>query len=210
MRKYFPCFVPDGIISRHAEIFRLLFAADTLDVRESLLELMPFNEEDCDRLIGWVPDARFLLLWAGPGYTWPLDRKQLMATLERTRGFRPVYFMFKAVEGETGDVIGHIELQRYERHAGHIGRVLVGDSRSRGKGYGKMLVSSLVSFAFAELDFELLTLNVYDLNTPAVECYRSLGFRQVELRENARRFEDEYWNLVTMELWRGDWVDSQG
>ena len=53
-----------------------------------MLELKPFTEDDCERLIGWIPDARFLMLWAGPDYSWPLDRKQLLATLERTRGYR--------------------------------------------------------------------------------------------------------------------------
>ena len=31
-----------------------------------MLELKPFTEDDCERLIGWIPDARFLMLWAGP------------------------------------------------------------------------------------------------------------------------------------------------
>jgi RimJ/RimL family protein N-acetyltransferase len=173
--------------------------------RKEMLELRPFTEEDCDRLIGWIPDARFLLLWAGPGYTWPLDGKQLLATLRRTRGYMPVYFMFKAVDSDSCRIVGHIELQRYERRAGHIGRVLVGDAGCRGKGYGTQLVSLVAGFAFAELGFDLLTLNVYAFNTPAVECYRRLGFRQVELRENARQFGDESWNLLTMELRREDW-----
>jgi RimJ/RimL family protein N-acetyltransferase len=180
-----------------------------LSTEDDMLELRPFSEEDCDRLIGWVPDARFLMLWAGPGYSWPLGREQLLATLARTRGYRPVYFMFKAVEGEYGAAIGHIELQRYEMRAGHIGRVLVGDPDSRGKGYGKLLVSLLVRFAFTELGFDLLTLSVYDFNTAAVECYRSLGFRQVERRERGRQFGDEFWDLITMELRREEWEKTE-
>ena len=175
-----------------------------------MLELRLFTEDDCDRLIGWVPDARFLLLWAGPAYSWPIDRNQLLATLDRTRGYRPAYYMFKAVEGEYGATIGHIELQRFERRAGHIGRVLVGDPGCRGKGYGKQLVSLLVRFAFNDLDFDLLTLNVYAFNTAAVECYRGLGFRQVEIRERARQCGDEYWNLLTMELRREEWEKNKG
>ena len=173
--------------------------------RKDMLELRLFTEEDCDRLIGWVPDARFLMLWAGPCYAWPLDRNQLLATLARTRGYRPAYFMFKALESVSGCTIGHIELQRFERRAGHIGRVLVGDPDSRGKGYGKELVSLIVRFAFTDLGFDLLTLNVYDNNTAAVECYRSLGFRQIECREKGRQCGDEFWNLVTMELRKEEW-----
>jgi len=175
-----------------------------------MLELRLFTEDDCDRLIGWVPDARFLLLCAGPGYSWPIDRNQLLATLERTRGYRPAYYMFKAVESEYGATVGHIELQRYERRAGHIGRVLVGDSACRGKGYGKQLVSLIVRFAFTDLEFDLLTLNVYAFNTAAVECYRSIGFRRVEIRERARQCDDEFWDLLTMELRRDEWEKKEG
>jgi len=172
-----------------------------------MLELRPFTEEDCDRLIGWIPDARFLMLWAGPGYSWPLDRKQLLATLERTRGYRPAYFMFKAVESDTGATIGHIELQRCDRSSGHIGRVLVGDPGCHGKGYGKRLVSLIIRFAFIDLGLDLLTLSVYDFNIAAVECYKRLGFRQVEFREKVRQCGDEFWNLIIMELRK---EESQG
>ena len=170
-----------------------------------MLELRTFAEGDCDWLIGWVPDARFLMLWAGPAYKWPLDKKQLMKSLERTGGSRPLLFMFKAVESETGRTVGHIELQRYERRSGHIARVLIGDPSRRGKGYGTELVSLLIRHAFRDLDFELLTLNVYDFNTPAVECYRRLGFHRVEFEKSARRFGVESWDLITMELRRGEW-----
>jgi RimJ/RimL family protein N-acetyltransferase len=181
-----------------------------MDTRQEMLELRLFTEEDCDRLIGWVPDARFLMLWAGPGYSWPLQREELLATLARTRGYRPAYYMFKAVESASGATVGHIELQRYERLSGHIGRVLVGDPSCRGKGYGKLLVSLLIRFAFTELGFDLLTLSVYDFNTAAVECYRSLGFRQVEFREMGRQCGDEFWNLVTMALRREEWEKKEG
>jgi RimJ/RimL family protein N-acetyltransferase len=170
-----------------------------------VLELARFTEDDCDRLIGWIPDARALMLWAGPAYNWPLDSGQLVANLERGGGYRPVFFLFKAVEMETGRVVGHIELQRYERRAGHVARVLIGDPGCRGRGYGKELVSLLVRFAFVDLDFKLLSLNVYDFNTPAVECYKSIGFRQTEFQAGAREFQGELWNLLTMELRRDEW-----
>ena len=172
------------------------------------MELKPFTETDCDRLIEWVSDSRFLMQWAGPGYKWPLDREQLLVTLKRTGGYRPLFFMFKAVDGENGRTVGHIELQRYEWRSGHIARVLIGDPAYRNKGYGTRLVSILAAHAFADLGFELLTLNVYDFNRPAVDCYIRIGFRQVEFLENVREFEGELWSLVTMELRRDEWQKS--
>jgi RimJ/RimL family protein N-acetyltransferase len=67
------------------------------------------------------------------------------------------------------------------------------------------VVSLLVRFAFVEMDFELLSLNIYDFNSPAVERYKSIGFRQTEIQEGAREFQGELWSLLTMELRRDEW-----
>jgi RimJ/RimL family protein N-acetyltransferase len=109
------------------------------------------------------------------------------------------------VESESGEVVGHIELQRYERRAGHIARVLIGETGRRGRGYGMEIVWLLARFAFHDLGFELLSLNVYDFNAPAVECYRRIGFHQVQGNDKAREFEGELWKLLTMELRREEW-----
>jgi hypothetical protein len=52
-----------------------------------MLELRPFTEDDCDRLIGWVPDGRFLMLWAGPGYSWPLFKDRYRSESARMKGW---------------------------------------------------------------------------------------------------------------------------
>ena len=77
-----------------------------------MIELRAFEETDIPRLLGWVPDARFLLQWAGPQYKFPLDASQLLQTLTTTRGDRPSCFMFKALRKAEGDVVGHIELMK--------------------------------------------------------------------------------------------------
>ena len=32
---------------------------------KNMIELQPFTEIDCDRLIQWVPDVKFMLQWTG-------------------------------------------------------------------------------------------------------------------------------------------------
>ena len=172
-----------------------------------MIELQPFSGTDCDRLIGWVPNARFLLQWAGPKYSWPLDTHQLEATLRRSYKHPPPCYVFRAIDRDSTEIIGHIELVHvdYDGGSGHIGRVLVGPLECRGKGYGKQILSELIVFAFDSLDLNRLTLRVFDFNQPAIRCYQSLGFRQIELKKNARRFRDEFCNTILMELDRLSW-----
>ena len=167
-----------------------------------MIEVAKFEETDCDRLISWIPDARFLLQWSGPQYVWPLDKKQICDNLAQTCGGSPTRYMFKAVDSATAEVVGHIELVfvDHEKKHGHIGRVLIGDPSHRGKGLGTELVSRLVAVSFEEIQLTALTLSVFDFNTAAVRCYRRLGFEQVESHATPRRFGDESWNAILMRL----------
>jgi len=169
-----------------------------------MIKLEKFEIEDCDRLISWIPDARFLLQWAGPQYSWPLDRKQIAENLNKTEGKRPERYIFKAVDSPAGDVVGHIEFIRvdYEKLTGHIGRVLIGNPSNRGKGLGKEMLSVFIDWAFGKLRLEEVTLSVFDFNAPALECYKGLGFKRFKFMRGARRFEGESWNIVRMRLQR--------
>jgi RimJ/RimL family protein N-acetyltransferase len=173
-----------------------------------MIELVKFESSDCERLIRWVPDARFLLQWAGPEFTWPLDRRQIEANLRQTAGRHPTRYIFKARETASGKVVGHIELARvdYQHKTAHIARVLVGPPALRGKGYGGQLVAAVVDFAFEKLDLETLTLNVFDFNEAALACYRSLGFeRDGAASEKSRSWEGQTWRLLLMRLRRHAW-----
>ena len=175
-----------------------------------MIGLAPFEEEDCERLISWVDDARFLLQWAGPEYAFPLDKEQLLETSMRGQGQTPEHLMFKALNEETGEVIGHIELMHINRQTGtaHIGRVLVGEPELRGRGFGTEIVSRLVERAFVSMSLKRLTLTVYESNRPAVACYRGLGFEIRETRENALMVDGENWTNLLMMLTSKRWRDS--
>ena len=165
-----------------------------------MFTLEPFTLADCDRLIGWVPDARFLLQWAGPAYTFPLTREQLARTLAHTQQHPPAHLMFKLVETPGDRVLGHIELMGInptERRA-HIGRVLI-DPAVRGHGLGTELMTLLIRHAFGPLGLDTLTLSVFTFNTPAIACYERLGFATVE-KLPPRTFENETWDLLRMQL----------
>jgi RimJ/RimL family protein N-acetyltransferase len=177
-----------------------------------MIELHKFDESDIPRLISWILDARFLLQFAGPGYTFPLDSTQLMATLEKSKGDRPSHFMFKAQLMPDKSVVGHIELMAvdYEKKSTRLGRVLIGEAQLRGKGYGTAMIAEAISFAFTEVDLAEVTLAVFDFNRSAIASYKKLGFREYEFRPHARQIGDESWNLMMMKLDRKQWLLQRG
>ncbi len=176
-----------------------------------MIELRAFEEADIPRLLGWIPDARFLLQWAGPQYKFPLDAPQLLNTLAATEGERPSCFMFKALRKVEGDVVGHIELTKvnYDTGTARLGRVLIGRPEWRSRGLGREMVESALSYAFNRLGFDMITLGVFDFNAQAIACYEALGFTEYERRPNARTFGKERWTLVMMELNRKVWAEKR-
>lgn len=168
-----------------------------------MLCLTPFKQHDIRRLISWIPDKRFMYLWGGPNFTFPLTENQILADMKKTEGECPECLFFNCIISETSEIIGHIELRNidYEQKAGRIGRVIIGLQEFRGRGYGKEMVGMLLQYAFGTLLLEKLTLGVFDFNDAALSCYTSLGFVAYETKENYLKCDDEYWNLINMELY---------
>jgi RimJ/RimL family protein N-acetyltransferase len=171
-----------------------------------MIELHPFARDDFALLIGWAPSPAFLMQWAGPIFTHPLDEPQLERYLQAAEGEHSTRRIFKGVETHSGDVVGHIELNNIDRRnrSAVVSRVLV-DSKLRGKGFGAELVQKVVEVGFGELGVHRLELFVFDFNAAAIGCYRRCGFViEGRLRE-ARRVGDEYWSLLVMSLLASEW-----
>ena len=164
-----------------------------------MIKLQPFNDSDFKALIAEIPDARFLLQWAGPKYTYPLDTAQLNETLAKTVGEKPSFQVFKAIALDTQKTVGHIQLMNidYAARSCFFGRVLI-FQEYRGSGFGKAMLQAAVKLAFEDLDLTEIILGVFDFNTSAIALYKKIGFSEFQFLEGARRFQDESWNLIRM------------
>ena len=172
-----------------------------------MIGLQPFDKGDFSRLITEVPDARFLLQWAGPKYTYPLDTAQLKDTLADTTGARPSFKVFKATRSDTTETIGHIQLMDidYDATSCTLGRVLIFQNH-RGNGFGRRMVKEAVKFAFGDMHLAEITLGVFDFNTPAIGIYKTIGFTEFQYMEGALQFQNESWNVIRMKLNRVSWL----
>ena len=177
-------------------------------LENKLIELQPFYESDFSKLIAEVTDARFLLQWAGPKYTYPLDVTQLSETLANTIGRKASYQVFKAIRPDTSETVGHIQLMDIDYKAAScvLGRVLI-FQKYRGNGFGKAMLEKAVKFAFENLYLAEITLGVFDFNTPAIDTYKSIGFFEFQCNKGARQFQNESWNVIKMKLRKNSWLN---
>jgi ribosomal protein S18 acetylase RimI-like enzyme len=126
------------------------------------------SKEDIDQLMGWFPDANAIYIWAGPTFRYPFTREtfhhdvlwsEMASYCLRDPAGRFVAF------GQFYDRKGRINLAR-----------LVVHHESRGQGAGKRLISYLMAAARPQFQLSEFSLFVFDDNTPAFECYKSMGF----------------------------------
>lgn len=171
------------------------------------IDLRPFGPKDFSRLIGWVKSPEFLLQWAGPIFSFPLDEPQLERYLEKSRGDRPGRKIAKAVNINTNEVVGHVELDEIDlrNKSGRLCRVLVGEPSFRGKGIGVQMTRKLLEVGFDQLGLHRIDLVVFDFNAAAIRCYERVGFVKEGRLRDARRIGSEYWSLDQMSILEHEW-----
>jgi RimJ/RimL family protein N-acetyltransferase len=169
--------------------------------------LAPFGPRDFARLIDWVAEGGpdFLMQWAGPVFTSPLDEGQLTAYLAPTAVDPPERLVWRA-DDAAGAPVGHVELTGIDRRnsSAVLARVLVARKR-RGEGISASMIAEALAVAFDEMGLHRVELHVFTFNEPAVRCYERLGFVREGVRRDAFLARATYWSTATYSLLESEW-----
>ncbi|MBM6618069.1 GNAT family N-acetyltransferase [Bacillus suaedaesalsae] len=176
-----------------------------------MVELKYFERSDFKQLINWIHSPAFLLQWGGPGFTYPLNDTQLEKYIENANNENSENRVYKVIDNETGETIGHISLNKIDRKnkSARVGKVLVGDKNTRGKGIGQQMINEILKIAFNELQLHRVSLGVFDFNTSAITCYENAGFIKEGLLRDSRKYGDEYWSLWEMSILENEWFETK-
>ncbi|WP_142329876.1 GNAT family N-acetyltransferase [Bacillus thuringiensis] len=169
---------------------------------KEVIKLESFKKSDFKQLINWINSEEFLIQWSGNAFTFPLDEQQLEKYIESANTLA-----FKVVDEETSDVIGHISFGQIDNinKSARIGKVLVGNTKMRGRSIGKHMMKAVLHIVFDELKLHRVTLGVYDFNTSAISCYEKIGFVKEGLLRESKRVGETYWNLWEMSMLEYEW-----
>ena len=150
-------------IEINLSIYRMVY-----ERRMVLIKLEPLKRSDFKQLINWIDSEEFLIQWSGNAFTYPLNEQQLENYIESSNTLA-----FKVIDEESKKVVGHISLGQIDNinKSARIGKVLVGDTKMRGRSIGKHMMKAVLQVAFEELKLHRVTLGVYDFNTSAISCY---------------------------------------
>jgi ribosomal protein S18 acetylase RimI-like enzyme len=180
--------------------------------------LKPFKARWAATVAGWVTDVTELRLLA-PGTPWPLNAGKVTGWLKP--GGRAMMLVSGSVEssntaaysavGEAvsepfGTPIGYGELNPMSGHSEQLwlGHVILRPDW-RGRGWGELLVRSLVGTAWHMGRVRKIALVVFPENTAAIECYLRAGFRSIREEQHQFTPDQSPIRLLRMEMSRERW-----
>lgn len=164
-----------------------------------MIYLQPFNRRDFGQLICWSATPEILMQYAGPSFNFPLTIAQLEATLADKK--RQAYSIMHQADNVP---IGHAEIYFPNPSTAHFCRILIGNENHRGKGFGLLTVQDLLTKFFSIDGITEASLNVYDWNTAAIQCYTNAGFSTNNISSPAH-INGQVWTTLNMRLTKKKW-----
>jgi len=161
-----------------------------------MVKLVPFEKDDFETLISWIDNEEFLTQFAGSVvFKYPLTKEQLVTYISDDKRFA-----FKVIEVKTNEIIGHAEIYLVKPDIARLCRILIGREEYRGKGIGEKIIQQLKDYSFDRFDVEIVELNVYDWNTPAIKCYEKAGFIINPTQTATTEVNGKVWTAINMRI----------
>lgn len=162
-----------------------------------MIRLRPYKLSDAKYLLEWFHEEEEFMKWSAGKFQYPLTMEQLEEYYHNYEQDEKGWIMVAL--NEEGTPVGHflMRMADYEKNSIHMGFIVV-NSKLRGHGYGKQMLSQALKYAFEILNVKRVTLGVYDNNPSAHSCYKAVGFMDENYKENFFPYKDEKWGLYEM------------
>jgi RimJ/RimL family protein N-acetyltransferase len=166
-----------------------------------LVRLRAFALDDAGRYLSWVND---------PEIAWLIDRAGPVSQAEHEAWYRvlitsPSAAPFAVERLADGEFIGLVWLYDiHRRHRRAEVRIVIGDRRAWGGGYGTDSLRALARIALGPLNLEKLWADVLATNPRAVAAFERAGFKREGLLVGDRVQDGKRVDVVRLGLLRHD------
>ena len=167
-----------------------------------MIRLEKFDKKSYSELINSIKNAKDLMQFGGPEFTFPLTEQQIDKTLSDENRIA-----FRVVNTVDVTTIGHCEIY-FNQGSAKLGRILIMDQNQRGKGIGEKMVILLLEFILENRKERNIELNVFDFNIGAIKCYEKVGFVINPDKKLIREVDGESWTALNMVLNLEEWKNK--
>lgn len=141
----------------------------------------------------WVTSPELLFQFSGTDFSYPITEQQIL-NYQLLHPDRSFYIGYS--QNDIPFAFGEIIPQ--ENGAPRLGRILIGESRLRGLGFGKYFTKMLVGECKRIYDCTRVELLVWDKNQMAIKCYKSVGFEYIAEKHNSLVHDGVSYNIHKM------------
>ncbi|MFM6925345.1 MAG: GNAT family N-acetyltransferase [Ferruginibacter sp.] len=176
-----------------------------------MIQLEPFGPDDFQQLINWIDTEELLIKWSGSLFSFPLTIDSMQWYLSDTNvPGESDAFVFKAVDKETGEAVGHISLGgiSWKNRSSRISRVLVSPAATQ-KGICQQMTKAVLKIGFEELGLHRIGLGVYENNKAALNCYLKSGLNIEGVARDILWYNGEFLSMVEMAILEDEWRAQQ-
>jgi RimJ/RimL family protein N-acetyltransferase len=171
------------------------------------VRLRPFRAADYAVLHPLFDDSAMERLGFDVGFPRSLERAQRRLEKEAEQEPDPLDEHWLIIEPlESGQPVGNVGLyDTNPRHRTAMIGISLMDRRAWGHGYAGEAMRLLLRFAFHELDFAKIDLNVYAINARAIALYERLGFQHEGRIRSAIFAAGQRWDDLFMGITRAEY-----
>lgn len=101
--------------------------------------------------------------------------------------------------------IGNVEITNldWRNRKGEIG-VMIGDKKSRGKGYGTEAILLMCRFGFEEMNLHKIYARILAYNDRAIKTFEKCGFKKEGIERDGYYVGGEYRDIITYGILKGE------
>jgi len=172
-------------------------------LRGERVALTPIKEGDASALFDWINERGQVLFNAPYKPVHEGQHREWLATLQR----RDDIVIFGITRLEDSGLIGTCQLHSINLvHRAAELQIRIGDTGSRGKGYGTEAVLLLLKFGFNDLNLHRIYLHVFETNSVAIATYKRVGFTQEGVLREAAHIDGRRQNVAVMGILHHEYV----
>lgn len=163
-----------------------------------MLRLRSFQTIDAKTIVTWANNPEEFYMWsAGLLGDFPLTTQRLLEAVS-ARYTNPKYFPLVAYD-EDG-LLGFLTIRTPSEDEKKLafGYVIINPNK-RNKGYGKQMLKLSLEFAFERCKANEVSLDVFESNKQAYNCYKSIGFKETGKQESIR-IHEYTWKYIEMAI----------
>lgn len=158
--------------------------------------LSPMNMEDLNQYTEWLNDLFITMRLGNATENITIDKeKELLESLNKDG------HNYAIVDKEADTLLGNIGLFNVNNihRVAEIG-LFIGNSQSRGKGYGTEAMRLLMEYGFKVLNLNNIMLTVKGFNENAIGAYKKIGFKEFGRRTECYFINGKYHDVIYMQV----------